>query len=208
MGDSASSHIAAVILAAGAGTRMGRIKQLLPYRDGTLLQHAIKQAAGAGFSPLLVVVGAEADAVSRSIAELPVEIVVNECWQNGMGSSIAAGVRRLQDSELDPDAIAVLLSDQPLVEAKHLTAMRHLLDQTNLQIVAAEYNGMAGVPALFRRELFSFLTSLPGEAGARHLLRSSGLKIATFPLPEAAADIDTAAEFAALTSLAQSAVQK
>jgi molybdenum cofactor cytidylyltransferase len=190
--------IAAVILAAGAATRMGKLKQLLPYRGRTLVEHSIRQAVEAEFHPIFVVVGAEADAVQAAIAAQPIEIVQNRHWRSGMGSSIAAGIRQLQESGAESGAVAILLGDQPLVTAEHLLAMRSLLHTRENPVVAAQYQGTLGVPALFKRELFSMLASLPPDAGARHFLRNSAIAITEFPLPEAAVDIDTPTDFAML----------
>jgi molybdenum cofactor cytidylyltransferase len=190
-----SVPIAAVILAAGAATRMGRLKQLLPYRGRTLVQHCIEQTIEAGFKPVIVVVGAEAEAVRNAIAAQPVDIVENQHWHSGMGSSLVAGVRRLQQAEGDFAGVAILLADQPLVSAEHLSAMRNLFMKAGAPVVAAEYAGTFGVPALFRRSMFPALAGLPASAGARALLRDGGLQVAAFPLPEAAMDIDTPNDF-------------
>ena len=173
---------------------MGRLKQVLPYRGQTLVAHAVQQALDAAFSPIIVVVGAEAELVVAAVDSLPVEIVRNDVWESGMGSSIVAGMRYLEVS--NPSAVAILLGDQPLVATPHLRAMSALLDSS--KIVAAAYNGTLGVPALFRRELFTRLASLAPQAGARHLLRNSSYEITAYPLPEAAVDIDTPEDLQAL----------
>ena len=183
--------VAAILLAAGAATRMGKLKQLLDYRGRTLVQHSIQQAIEAGFGPVIVVVGAEAEAVRSAIAAERVDIVHNENWQSGMGSSLSAGVRRLNEIAPECAAAAILLADQPLVGAQHLKAMRKLLAREGNPIVAASYQDTLGVPALFRRDLFAMLASLPPEAGARKILRDSGMAVTPFPLPEAAVDLDT-----------------
>ena len=177
---------------------MGRLKQLLPYRGRTFIEHSIRQAREAGFQPVIVVVGAEAEAVIAALAGEPVEIARNEAWESGMGSSIAAGMRRFEGS--DAEAVAILLADQPLVTSAHLRAMANLLESPDVRTVAAEYNGTLGVPALFRREMFPLLALLPPEAGARHLLRGSRAHISAYPLPEAAMDVDTPDDFAALNA--------
>lgn len=194
-----SPPVAAIILAAGAATRMGSLKQLLVHKGKPLVQLAIEQARGAGFSPVLVVVGAEADAVRAAIAAQPVEVVQNVSWRAGMGSSVAAGIKYLQRDGTESFAVAILLADQPLVRAEHLIRMRHLLSTQRAPIVAARYGDTLGVPALFKRNLFGLLASLPVDAGARHLLRDAGLSVTEFELPEAAADIDTPEDFKALT---------
>lgn len=182
-------------MAAGAAARMGQLKQLLAYRGRTLLQHSIEQALGAGFDPVVVVVGSNGQMLSEAIADEPVEIVFNARWETGMGSSITAGMRALITKDEVPHAVAILVADQPLIEAKHLTAMRELLSTAGGPIVAAQYSGTIGVPALFTQELFGALSSLQPEAGARSLLRSSGADVTPFPLPEGAVDIDTPEEF-------------
>jgi molybdenum cofactor cytidylyltransferase len=135
---------AAVILAAGAATRMGQLKQLLPYRGKTLVEHAVEQALAAGFDPVVVVVGAEADLVRVAVSERPVTVVENSFWHLGMGSSIAAGVGVLAEAQ----SLAIMLADQPLVEARHMREMQALLDRSTAPAVAAQYNGTLGVPAL------------------------------------------------------------
>jgi molybdenum cofactor cytidylyltransferase len=185
---------AGIVLAAGAATRMGQLKQLLRYREKTLVEHAVEQALAAGFDPVIVVVGAEADSVRATLWTLPITLVENSLWHLGMGSSIAAGVGVLADAQ----AVAILLADQPLVEARHLREMQALLDASEASAVAAQYNGTLGVPAVFKRELFVALKSLDPAAGARSLLRAQAV---AFPLPEAAMDIDTPQDFAALTAI-------
>ena len=190
--------VACLILAAGAATRMGKLKQLLPFRGKPLVRHVIERAHAAGFKPIVVVVGAEADAVRAAIATEPVEIVENRRWARGMGSSIAAGMRELQAEQSEAAAVAILLADQPLVTAEGLSAMREALIQGAAEIVAAEYEGVVGVPALFRRLLFRRLAMLPAEAGARQLVRSPGLQVLPFPMPEAGVDVDTPEDYAGL----------
>ncbi len=192
--------VAAIVLAAGAATRMGRLKQLLPYRDRTFVQHAIRQVLEAQFDPIIVVVGAGAETVQAAIAQERVHVVYNEYWQSGMGSSVSAGIRHIQEEGFDSAAAAITLADQPLVTAEHLRTMRKEVHRGGVPIVAAQYNGTLGVPAIFARKLFGALANLPLEAGAKHLLRQPGLQVKAFPLPEAAMDIDTPDDLEALSS--------
>jgi len=185
-------RLGAVILAAGAATRMGCIKQLLVFRGRTLVEGAILQAQEAGFAPVVVVLGARADEVRLAVARTTAEWVVNQNWTSGMGSSIKAGIEKIP---ADVDGVAVLLADQPFVTAEHLQAMVRVFRSP---ILAARYAGTLGVPALFGRAVFARLRALPDEAGARALLRGSVVEVAPFDLPEAATDIDTPGEFAAI----------
>jgi molybdenum cofactor cytidylyltransferase len=190
----------AIILAAGAATRMGETKQLLPFGHTTMVQHAIEQAVGSGFDRVAVVVGAHAQEVTDAISDLSVDVVRNDAWETGMGSSIVAGLRHLITSGSNADYLAILLADQPLVRADHLAAMRRLADESQSPIVAARYGGTLGVPAFFHHALFPELDALAPATGARHLLNLPGQKITVFDLPEAAVDIDTPADFRALSS--------
>ena len=194
----AGLRIAAIILAAGAATRMGKLKQLLPFQGRTLLAGSLRQAVEAGFEPIVIVLGAQAEIIREAFLEGPARIIENLAWQLGMGSSLAAAFRYLESLPADVDAAAVLLADQPLVTAHHLLQMAHLLARQDVSAVAAEYNSTMGVPAIFAREHFSTLAQIDPATGARGLLRSPGLNVARFPLPEAAADIDTPEDFARL----------
>ena len=78
--------------------------------------------------------------------------------------------------------------------------MRDRLHSTPAGVIAAEYNGTLGVPAIFKRSLFTALTQLSPQAGARHLLRQPGIKVDPFSLPEAGTDIDTPTDYANLSA--------
>ena len=192
--------MAAIILAAGAATRMGSLKQLLSFDGQTFIHHAISVALEADFSPVIVVVGAEAASVQAAVASQRVSIVQNTHWREGMGSSIAAGIRHLQQEQTDVAAVAILLADQPLINAVHLDRMRNEFHQSGAAIVAAEYSETLGVPAIFQRGLWDALAHLPADSGARRLFSEPGVKIHPFPLPQAATDIDTPEDLAALQS--------
>lgn len=179
---------------------MGRLKQLVLYLGKPLILHAIQTASAAGFRPLIVVVGAQAAAVEEAIAASGVQVVENPEWELGMGSSISTGMRLLLESQPDASQVAILLGDQPLVRADQLMEMRALLVDQQPSIVAAQYSGTLGVPAIFHRSLFDELLNLPKAAGARRLFSDPSLHIAPFPLAEAALDIDTPADLAALLS--------
>lgn len=189
---------AALILAAGAATRMGSLKQLLPFGKGTLVSNAVTQAKEALFEQIVVVVGAEGDLVTRAVAQLAVEVVANPGWPSGMGTSIRVGLEHITKRAPVPEVLAILLADQPFVRSSQLLEMRRVQAKTRAPILAAQYNGQYGVPALFGKELFSSLATVPAEAGARHLLRNGSFPVAGFSLPEAATDIDTPADFAGL----------
>src|SRR5688572_30590187 len=112
------TRVGAVILAAGSSSRMGGPKQVLRFREHSLLRSAAIAALGAGCSPVVVVTGAYAAVSRRELAGLDVHEAFNPRWEAGMASSIRAGVEGLCFAE--PDAAVFLLCDQPYVTASVL----------------------------------------------------------------------------------------
>jgi molybdenum cofactor cytidylyltransferase len=158
--------IAAVILAAGESARLGRPKQLLTYRGRTLLRHVVDCASRGGCDPVFVVLGARAAELRHELEEPPVETVLNESWRQGIGSSVRAGVEAVERRRPETSAVLLLTCDQPRITpglVRHLCAR---IDDDDARMVACEYAGTVGVPALFHRSLFPELLALRGPAGA------------------------------------------
>lgn len=187
-----------VLLAAGTASRMGCLKQLLPYGDSTFLGHAVRQAREAGFAPLVVVAGAEISRIREAAASLDVHLAENPNWAAGMGSSVVCGLNALLAIQPEIAAVAITLADQPLVIAAHLETLARKLHETNPDAVAASFDGTLGPPAFFHTRRIPDLQQLSPQAGAKHLLMKPGWKVELLPLPEAAADIDTPVDFAKL----------
>lgn len=116
---SASGSIAAIVLAAGASTRLGagRSKQLLRYQGRTLLRHSVEQALASSCRPVIVVLGAEVERCRRELDGLDVHVAINPEWAEGMGSSIRAGMAAMTAAAADARAVVITLCDQPLVGA-------------------------------------------------------------------------------------------
>jgi len=184
------ADVVAIIVAAGESRRLGQPKQLLPWRDSTLLAHAVTEAA-AVCERVIVVTGAARETVENAVPADLAECVFNPDWRVGMGTSIAAGVRLADDA----DAALLLLCDQPLIGRDDLAALLALWQNAPAVPAAAAYAGAAGVPAVFPRSWFARLTALRGDHGARALLRdNNGMPAAAIPtleMPSAATDIDT-----------------
>jgi molybdenum cofactor cytidylyltransferase len=182
--------VGAVILAAGAASRMGQPKLLLSWKGRTILQHVIDAARDASLSPIVVVTGAGAEAIASALPDdvIPVE---NGRWMEGPGTSIAAGVASLSSGV---DACIILLGDQPRLSAQHLRSMVAVFDGP-VTLVGSEYDGVIGSPALFDRRWFSDLCALPPQSGARRLLEEHGDRLAAVRLPDGSLDIDTPADY-------------
>ena len=197
--------IGAVVLAAGGSSRLGggTPKQLLAYGGRALVRRAAEAALAAATAPVVVVLGARAEAVREALAGLPVRVVVNAAWAEGMSTSVAAGVRALLDATADGPALdgaLLTLADQPLVDAAALGALVRAFAERRTPIVAAEYGGVVGAPALFARARLDALLALPpGDRGAGALLRGAAAhELTRVPLAAAALDVDTPADAAAL----------
>ncbi len=176
---------AALVLAAGASTRLGEPKQLVRLQGETLLERAVRVAGEAGLTPIAVVLGAAAKRVAEESDLRSAWVVVHAGWTEGMGSSIRAGMELVQGFQ-ECDGVIVMTSDMPKVTAAHL---RHLSERPE-EVVASLYAGRRGVPAYFPRAQFAALLGLRGDAGARELL----LEARAVELAGGDMDVDTAAD--------------
>ncbi|HLA96668.1 MAG TPA: nucleotidyltransferase family protein [Pyrinomonadaceae bacterium] len=189
-----SAKIGGLLLAAGGSRRMGSPKQLLEFKGKTLLRRAAEALVDAGCDPVIVVLGAETDRSKIEIDDLPVSVSINQDWENGMSSSIRVGLEKLLSIKPDNDAVMITLCDQPFVTSDKIALFTNEFEQSRSPIIAAKYDDVLGVPALFGKELFSGLMQIEGDKGARDLIRNyEGVK--GIDLPEAAFDLDTRDEW-------------
>lgn len=178
---------AALVLAAGASTRLGEPKQMVQL-GGTngnerLLERAVRIASEARCSPVVVVLGARAGEILETCHLEGAIIVLNEGWAEGMGSSIRAGMAVLAS---DIAGVILMTCDQPAVTVEHLgTLIMHGLESG--EPVASSYAGRRGVPAFLPVGLFAALGQLHGDEGARSLLAASR----RVDLPGGELDVDT-----------------
>lgn len=185
-GRGASVKFGVVLLAAGGSSRFGRPKQLVRVGGETLIRRAARAAVASGASEVVVVVGHEAERISRELEGLPLRIVENDAWRNGMGDSIAAGVAALTDSDAP---VVVALADQPKVTAAHLAALARTVAEGAAPVVASVYEGRRGAPCAFAPSMRPSLLALSGDAGARDLIRPLE-NVAEIAFEDAALDID------------------
>ncbi|WP_263368331.1 nucleotidyltransferase family protein [Edaphobacter bradus] len=160
--------IAAVIVAAGASSRLGEPKQLVRLGNETLLERTVRVARDAGCSPIIVVLGSDYLQILTGCSLGDVVTVINDQWQEGMGSSIRWGVHACKNVAGKVDGAVILTCDQPAVTAEHL--MRLMLKN---EIKASRYAARNGVPAFFPNKHFDALMALKGDAGARELLKDA-----------------------------------
>jgi len=185
-------ELAALVLAAGAGTRFGAIKPLALVRGQPLIWHAIALAEAVAPGAVQVVLGAHREPI---VAQLPpgVAVIEHPGWAEGLGSSLAAGVAGLRGA---PAGVLVLLADQIALRVDALQALAAQWRATPECVWCARYDDQPGVPAIFPRRLFAELAVLTGAHGAKPLLRRECGAATQLAMPEAAIDIDTAEDLA------------
>lgn len=178
------------MLAAGGSSRLGRPKQLLEYQGKPLVQIAALAARDAGYGPVVVVVGSDADKVLVALQNLDgITSCINTAWRDGLASSLKAGLRAVSEIA-DVDALLVTVADQPKVSAEVLAKLADSFASGN-RLVAASYNAALGVPAIFGKEYFDDLGHLSGDSGAGQWLRRRANEVSAIEMTDAAFDIDT-----------------
>ena len=164
---SKTTQIGAIVLAAGSSRRMGRLKQLLPVNGRPMVHHVASAVVELGLAQVIVVTGAQAGTVGKALADLPVDIVVNESWAEGMSSSMRTGLRALRPGI---QAVLLVLADQPALTADLLQLLVARYRVTGALIVAPFFRGQRGNPVLFDRALFPELLDVRGDRGGRKLV--------------------------------------
>ena len=185
-----------ILLAAGGSARLGRPKQLLPYRGRSLLRHAGESAAESACRPLIAVLGAQWERIRPELDGLPIQYVVNPDWEQGMASSLQVGLDALSDS--DVAGVVIMLCDQPRVTGDVIDALVAARERASAPLAAAEYGGALGVPALFSRALFPELAALSGAEGAKKVILRHATETARVPFPGGLVDVDTPDDLAHL----------
>jgi CTP:molybdopterin cytidylyltransferase MocA len=186
-----SKETVVVLLAAGAGRRFGALKQLAQI-DGEPMVRRVARTLLRLHCPLLVVTGADADAVAAALAGLPATCVPNPVWRDGQGASLGAGIRAVRDRFPDATAALVCLADHPLLDARALETMLERHTQDPSRIFAADYAGAPGPPVLFPADCFPGLAAWHGAEGAQAWLRRQGSRVERMPLD--VTDVDTPAD--------------
>jgi molybdenum cofactor cytidylyltransferase len=183
-----------ILLAGGASVRLGRPKQLLTYHGQTLLQHSLKTATDSQAQPVLVVLGANSEALKNEIKNFNAHMVVNVDWQEGMASSIRCGIQAVTGIK-DLEGIILMVCDQPFVTTDLLNELIVTHQKTGKQIVACGYEDTFGPPVFFHQSLFEELLQLKGDIGARSILRQHTDVVEIIPFPKGTFDVDTEADY-------------
>lgn len=185
------NSIPAIILAAGASRRLGQPKQLVRYNGETLLERAIRIAGESGAVPVIVVSGAHHQQIRSLIPLDHATAVFNPHWEQGIASSIHAGLEAIDQLEPAPLAALILPCDQLRLSADHLRALlAAFAAQAKHSIVTSTYTDVLGIPAVFPRSAFPYLRALKGDKGARALLMNPPCTLIEIPFAGGEIDID------------------
>lgn len=183
--------IGIIILAAGGSTRMGRPKQLLRIGDQSMVRRAAMAAVDSRLTPAVIVLGANVETIRPELGGLAVDIVVNERWERGIGSSIRTGMCELAKSSSEAEGVCLMLADQPLVTAAILRDLCDAYLRSGKSVSVSAFGDSFGPPVFVGRDHFPRLLALADAQGAKSIWNDCGDDIHFEPCPEAAADLDT-----------------
>lgn len=192
--DRKNAFISAILLAAGQATRMGELKQLLPFQGKTLVEWALAPLLHPAISETIAVVGHRAEEVRKILAAYPVKIVLNERFPEGMGSSIHRG---LQEVDSRARAVFIGLGDQPGISPEVVAQLIAAYESTEKRIVLPVSAGRRGHPVLFDLSLKAEMLVAAKEVGLRQVVRAHPEEILEVPVEGEGilADVDTPEEY-------------
>jgi molybdenum cofactor cytidylyltransferase len=182
--------VSAIVLAAGESRRMGRPKQLLRLGERTLLDLTLDNVRKSSVDEIILVLGSSAAEIQQQVSTQGVKIVVNPAYQEGMASSLRAGI-----AALDPrsQAALIVLADQPCIRPTTLNRLIEHHGSTRPQIVIPTYRGFRGNPVLLDRSVFSEVMEIRGDIGCRAIFGSHAENISKLEVddPGILLDVDT-----------------
>jgi len=162
---------AGLVLAAGFSTRMGRNKQLLELRGETVVARAARMAHEAGLSPVVVVLGHQAELVRAAVAHLTVLTVENPSPERGMASSVREGIAALKEHAPAAPAAVVILSDMPLVTAAMVRGLVESWRDRRPPLVFSLYDEVIAPPTLYDASLFAELRALDDQGSLKRVVK-------------------------------------
>ncbi|MFC1928531.1 molybdenum cofactor cytidylyltransferase [Chloroflexota bacterium] len=159
--------ISAILLAAGESKRMGQPKQLMPFGQSTIVEQAIDNLSNSAVSEIIVVLGHRTEEVMKAIATKPVKVAINPNYQQGMSTSIIAGLN-LIDSRAQ--AVMLALGDQPFIDSQTINNLMEAFGTHNKGIAIPVYQGRWGHPIIFATRYKGELLRLKGDIGGREII--------------------------------------
>ena len=174
---------------------MGNIKQLLAWKGTFLLKHTISNVLQLESTQTIVVLGANYERIKAEIQQECIQIIYNTNWENGLGNSIAFGVKHIL-SNYNVDGVLITLADQPLIDATYLNTLIGSFKIGKKQIVASNYgNEKLGVPTLFDSCYFEELSELNQNKGAKKVIENHLDNVSALNAKHLISDIDTKEDY-------------
>lgn len=193
---SQADKVAAVVLAAGTSSRLGKPKQFLDINGRPLIRRVIDLATASSADVVIVVAGEHTTRVQDLVADTRATVVSNPDYASGQASSVLAGLRAMSEGT---GAVLFVLGDQPQVSTVTIDQVIDLWRNTRAPIVQARYRGRPSHPVLFDRSLFQELETIAGDAGAAPIIRSHRHEIVPVEIDEdVPLDIDTEEDYQAV----------
>lgn len=189
-----------ILLAAGSSSRLGRPKQLIEFQGKKLIQRSVEVFQKSPADSIVVVLGWNPELIKTGFDFEHIPFVINDNWEEGMASSMQAGLRFLMEKEL-PEQIILMLCDQPFVDAELLNRLISEKKNSGKGIVACSYSGILGVPAIFDQAYFEELLGLKGSEGAKKVILKNKADVLVVDFPLGAMDLDTEEDLIQLKNL-------
>ncbi len=189
-----------IILAAGNSSRLGRPKQLLEYKESTLLKNTISEALKVEKSFVIVVTGSNHDVIEKEVNLPEIIFSFNSDWENGMSSSIVKGISQLLHQNPDCEQCILAVCDQPFVNHSIFENLIIETNKTKKGIAASAYSETLGTPVLFHKKYFQELLELKGQEGAKKLIKKHAEDVFPVPFEKGDIDIDTEEDYFKLIS--------
>jgi molybdenum cofactor cytidylyltransferase len=160
--------ISTILLAAGESNRMGQPKQLMPFGQSTILGKTIDNLLNSAASETIVVLGYRDEEIRKTIAGKPVKIAINPDYQQGMSTSIIAGLKQVDKRAR---AVLIVLGDQPFVDSQTINSLVEAFIANKRGIIIPVYQGRRGNPVIFAIKYKGELLNLKGDVGGREIIK-------------------------------------
>jgi molybdenum cofactor cytidylyltransferase len=171
--------VSAILLAAGKASRMGKLKQLMPLGDSTILEQTLDNLLGSKAAEVIVVLGYKSEEITKRLSGRPVKLVVNPLYRKGMGTSISAGLKFV-DSQVQ--AVMLVLGDQPYVDSPTIDRLIDAFTSNKKGIAIPTYKGQRGHPLIFDRKYEALLSRLKGDFGGREIIGENPKDVLEVPV--------------------------
>ncbi|MBT8233877.1 MAG: nucleotidyltransferase family protein [Saprospiraceae bacterium] len=177
-----------LVLAAGSSSRLGQPKQLLPFKGTNLLTYVVQECIESSIGNVSVVLGAHYEKLKEQIKSLDCNVLYNRNYTDGLGTSIATGVKEIVKK--DSDGVINVLVDQPYFDRNILRKILALRETKSPSIIVSKYSTSSGPPVFFDKSHFEDLMALKTDIGAKEIIRNNKSIVQYIDFEKGGVDID------------------